>query len=86
MNIEIKRQKLIDSGITEKTVKTMSEGQIEILYSRIVSEQVPTTTTQTKTVKTTKIPRAAAEKGVSIDGHTVSLQGNEIIMTQTEGR
>lgn len=47
-------------------------------------EQIPTTTTQTKTVKTTKIPRSAAEKGVSIDGHTVTLKGNDIIMTQTE--
>ena len=35
-----KIQKLIESGLSEKTLKNLSEGQINQLYSRMVSEQV----------------------------------------------
>lgn len=85
MKLKNKKQELLNLGFSESTLQGLSEGQISLLHSRVISEQTPTTTTQTKTVKTTKIPRAAAEKGVAIDGHTIALKGNEIVMTQTEG-
>ena len=44
-----KIQKLIESGLSEKTLKNLSEGQINQLYSRMVSEQSAGTTMVPKT-------------------------------------
>ena len=44
-----KIQKLIESGLSEKTLKNLSEGQINQLYSRMVSEQTTGTTMVPKT-------------------------------------
>ena len=77
---------LLEMGLSDGLLSNLSESQINVLYNKMgLSEQTPTTTTKTQTVKTTTIPRVAAEKGVAIDGHTVSVKDGNIVLTRTEG-
>ncbi len=86
MKTNKKALKLIEMGLSPKTVLNLQESEINTLLKKFgLNEQVPTTTTKTQTVKTTTIPRASAEKGVAIDGHTVRLNNGNIELTRTEG-
>jgi hypothetical protein len=77
---------LLEMGLSDGLLSNLSESQINVLYNKMgLSEQTPTTTTKTQTVKTTTIPKVAAEKGVAIDGHTVSVKDGNIVLTRTEG-
>lgn len=77
---------LLEMGLSDSLLSNLTENQINVLYKKMgLSEQTPTTTTQTKTIKTTTIPRAAAEKGVAIDGHTVAVKDGNVVLTRTEG-
>jgi hypothetical protein len=77
---------LLEMGLTDGLLSNLSESQINVLYKKMgLSEQTPTTTTKTQTVKTTTIPRVAAEKGVAIDGHTVAMKDGNVVLTRTEG-
>ena len=62
MKTDIKIKKLIQKGLSKNTVSKLTEGQIGILYNRIVvNEQVVT-----KTTTSYEIPQSEVEKGVTL--------------------
>ena len=76
-----KIQKLIESGLSEKTLKNLSEGQISQLYKRMVSEQVtPLPPKQSFRVGPEGGALPKAEKGYAIKKN----QDNSITATPME--
>ena len=76
-----KIQKLIESGLSEKTLKNLSEGQINQLYKRMVSEQVtPLPPKQSFRVGPEGGALPKAEKGYTIKKN----QDNSITATPME--
>lgn len=70
MKINKKALKLIDKGLSSKTVSKLTESQIDILYSRMVSEQTMVSKTDTATInklKTEKKPFQVYEKELDED-------------------
>lgn len=76
MKTNVKALELIEKGLSSKTVSKLTESQIEVLHSKIVSEQNVTQTQQT--VTKTKIPTSVAQKGtpVTIDGKRVEVKSD----------
>ena len=54
MKINRKALKLIDKGLSSKTVSKLTESQIDTLYSRMISEQTMVSKTDTATINKLK--------------------------------
>ena len=70
MKINRKALKLIDKGLSSKTVSKLTESQIDTLYSRMISEQTMVSKTDTATInklKTDKKPFQVYEKELEED-------------------
>ena len=70
MKINRKALKLIDKGLSSKTVSKLTESQIDTLYSRMISEQTMVSKTDTATIdklKTEKKPFQVYEKELEED-------------------
>jgi hypothetical protein len=70
MKINKKALKLIDKGLSSKTVSKLTESQIDTLYSRMISEQTMVSKTDTETInklKTEKKPFQVYEKELEED-------------------
>ena len=70
MKINKKALKLIDKGLSSKTVSKLTESQIDTLYSRMISEQTMVSKTDTATInrlKTEKKPFQVYEKELEED-------------------
>ena len=70
MKINRKALKLIDKGLSSKTVSKLTESQIDTLYSRMISEQTMVSKTDTETInklKTEKKPFQVYEKELEED-------------------
>lgn len=61
MKNNIKGYKLVEKGLSAKTVSKLTESQINVLYRKLVSEQVVT-----KTTTSYEIPTSEVEKGVKL--------------------
>jgi hypothetical protein len=86
MKTEIKIKKLIEKGLTEKTLSKLSESQIDILVDRfVISEQVKQ---EKKQITKTTIPAATARTtGANVDGVSIKMDaaGNVVASQTTEG-
>jgi len=70
MKINRKALKLIDKGLSSKTISKLTESQIDTLYSRMISEQTMVSKTDTATInklKTDKKPFQVYEKELEED-------------------
>lgn len=86
MKINIKALQLIEKGLTAKTVSRLTESEISILHSRLISEQVKR---EEKKINVTTIPASVAKtSGVEVEpGKKVQVdnKGDVVITTATEG-
>ena len=71
-----KIQKLIESGLSEKTLKNLSEGQINQLYKRMVSEQVKGAVVMKKGTDPTQI-KSYTDKGINVTMVEKELEEDE---------
>lgn len=62
MKINVKALELIEKGLSSKTVSKLSESQINVLYSKLVSEQSSPGTTMVPRTDTTKIQQLKNQK------------------------
>lgn len=70
MKINKKALKLIDKGLSSKTVSKLTESQIDVLYSRMINEQTMVSKTDTATInklKSEKKPFQVYEKELDED-------------------
>lgn len=79
MKINKKALKLIDKGLSSKTVSKLTESQIDVLYSRMISEQ-PQPQVVNKTVKQIVLP---AGSQTTVGGVSVSNVGGKTTVTPT---
>lgn len=79
MKVNIKALELIEKGLSSKTVGKLTESQIDVLYSKLVSEQV----TEVPNKKTYKV----GPKGGEVDGVVIRQDPNtkEVMVTTKEG-
>lgn len=79
MKINIKALELIEKGLSSKTVGKLTESQIDVLHSKLVSEQV----TEVPNKKTYKV----GPKGGEVDGVVIKQDPNtkEVMVTTKEG-
>jgi hypothetical protein len=74
MRINKKAVKLIDKGLSAKTVSKLTESQIDVLYSKLITEQVKATT-----AVSSKNPAAAQiAKNLNAQGVNVTMTEKEI--------
>jgi hypothetical protein len=78
MKINKKAIKLIDKGLSAKTVSKLTESQINVLYSRLLGEAITQSTTTTYT-----IPTSDAQKGVTLPS-TALQAGKKANIQQTQ--
>jgi len=62
MKNNIKALELIESGLSSKTVSKLTESQINILHSKLVSEQTPQGTTMVPRTDTNRINQLKSQK------------------------
>jgi len=79
MKNNIKALKLVESGLSSKTVFKLTESQINILYSKLISEQ-PQPIKTNKTVQQITLPSGAQ---TTVGGISVSNIGGKTQITQT---
>lgn len=79
MRTNIKAYELIEKGLSAKTVSKLTESQIQVLHSRLISEQ-PQPQVTTKTVKQITLPTGAQ---TNVGGMAVSNVGGKTTITQT---
>jgi len=79
MKVNIKALELIEKGLSSKTVGKLTESQIDVLHSKLVSEQV----TEVPNKKTYKV----GPKGGEVDGVVIRQDPNtkEVMVTTKEG-
>ena len=79
MKTNIKALELIEKGLSSKTVGKLTESQIDVLHSKLVSEQV----TEVPNKKTYKV----GPKGGEVDGVVIRQDPNtkEVMVTAKEG-
>jgi hypothetical protein len=79
MKVNIKALELIEKGLSSKTVGKLTESQIDVLYSKLVKEQV----TEVPNKKTYKV----GPKGGEVDGVVIRQDPNtkEVMVTAKEG-
>jgi hypothetical protein len=80
-----KALKLIKMGLSPKTVEKLNEGQINTLYSKLISEQSGVTRV-TKPVTVTTISQSALKtpQGVSVDGQQAKMDSSgNIVFTKS---
>ena len=80
MKVNIKALELIEKGLSSKTVGKLTESQIDVLYSKLVKEQV----TEVPNKKTYKV----GPKGGEVDGVVIRQDPNtkEVMVTAKEGK
>jgi hypothetical protein len=84
MKVNKKALELIDKGLSANTVKKLTESQIEILHSRLISEATDTVTKQ-RTYSSSEVQTMKA-KGQSIPGgKAVKVNADGSISDTTEG-
>lgn len=67
MKINRKALKLIDKGLSSKTVSKLTESQIDVLYSRMISEQNKgTTAISSKNPKAAEIAKNLTSQGINV--------------------
>ena len=67
MKINRKALKLIDKGLSSKTVSKLTESQIDVLYSRMISEQNKgTTAISSKNPKAAEIAKDLTSQGINV--------------------
>ena len=79
MKINVKALQLIEKGLSSKTVSKLTESQIDVLHSKLVSEQ-PQPQVVTKTVKQINLP---AGSQTTVGGVSVSNQAGKVTVTPT---
>jgi hypothetical protein len=82
MKVNKKALKLIDKGLSSKTVSKLTESQIDVLYSKLVSEQTMVSKTDTATIsklKTEKKPFQLYEKGEVDEDETDDVTGSSAL-------
>lgn len=73
-------------GFSSQTLNSLRESELKVLFNLIVEQNNISTETKTKEVTTTKIPSSVAEKeGVDVKGVNITKDGNDIVVTTTEG-
>jgi hypothetical protein len=79
MKVNIKALELIEKGLSSKTVGKLTESQIDVLHSKLVSEQV----TEVPNKKTYKV----GPEGGEVDGVVIKQDPNtkEVMVTTKEG-
>lgn len=79
MKTNIKALKLVEKGLSPKTVDNLTESQINVLYSKLLGEQV----TEVPNKKTYKV----GPKGGQVDGVTITQNPStkEVMVTTKEG-
>lgn len=85
MKAKTQRLKLVEKGLSLSTVKKLTESQVEILYSRLISEQTGVTRV-TKPVQVTTISQSALKspQGVSVDGQQAKMDSaGNVVFTKT---
>jgi hypothetical protein len=79
MKVNKKALQLIDKGLSSKTVSKLTESQIDVLYSKLVTEQ-PQPQVVNKTVKQIVLPSGSQ---TTVGGVSVSNVGGKTTVTPT---
>lgn len=83
MKINKKALELVQKGLTPKTVEKLTESQINVLHSKLLSEQVRQ---EKKTITKTTIPANTLKTtGANVDGVSIKMDGSgNVIASQNE--
>lgn len=85
MKTNIKAYQLIEKGFSSKTISNLTESQIDVLFSRLIGEQVKQ---EKKQITKTTIPASTARTtGANVDGVSIKMDaaGNVVASQTTEG-
>lgn len=85
MKTSLKVKQLIEKGLSKNTISKLTESQVDILYSRLLGEQVKQ---EKKQITKTTIPASTARTtGANVDGVSIKMDaaGNVVASQTTEG-
>jgi hypothetical protein len=85
MKTNLKAYQLIEKGFSSKTISSLTESQIDVLFSRLIGEQVKQ---EKKQITKTTIPASTARTtGANVDGVSIKMDaaGNVVASQTTEG-